>query len=336
MTKETEPLLTVLMPVYNGASFLQAAIDSILNQSFSKFELLIINDASKDDSSNIIKLNADPRIRYIENHKNLGLIGTLNKGLELASCDLIARMDQDDLANAERLAKQYKLFQENKALVAAGTAIDLISESGANVGFVPAYTGDQQIKRALSVVCPFVHPTMMFKKSAVLQVGGYSESAYAAEDYDLWSRLATVGELTNLDEPLLRYRLNPQGMSISLREKQKKITCIIADRCWDQFGSIGPAPIEQWSQIWPEKQSKLSAEQKQLHSRLHQLFAQGYRRRGMWAISIKHLLAAFQWNLLGKGNYLALIMYVLPFQWFEKLHEKAANYLNNIRAHKVS
>src|SRR6186713_3066927 len=98
--------LTVLMPVYNAERFLAAAIDSILNQSFTDFEFLIIDDCSSDNSVNIITSYKDPRILLYQNEKNLGISATLNKGIELASTDLVARMDSDDISYPDRLQKQ--------------------------------------------------------------------------------------------------------------------------------------------------------------------------------------------------------------------------------------
>ena len=106
------PLITVLMPVYNGAKYLNEAIDSILNQTFSDFELLIIDDGSTDQSIDLIKAYNDPRIKLIVNKKNIGQSATLNKGLELARGKYIARMDQDDISMPERLKKQMGFMDE--------------------------------------------------------------------------------------------------------------------------------------------------------------------------------------------------------------------------------
>ena len=325
--------LTVLMPVYNGGAFLEASIQSILDQTFEDFELLIIDDASKDDSVQTISSFKDARIRFVKNEKNLGLIGTLNKGLELASADIIARMDQDDIAEPDRLVKQLLYFENDKDLDGMGTATMLINTLDERVGYQPVVESSDALRRIVSVLNPFAHPTMMFRKRAALAVGGYSNEAYAAEDYDLWEKMIRKGKMTNHPEALLRYRLTPSGMSLSLRSSQKATTTKITARAWGSFGKEGPAPLKDWAIIWPKRRlANLSGEEVLMYSTLHLLFAKSYRSRGMWWLAYRHLYAAWVWKPASRGVYLALLMFVLPYSLYSRLEEMVTVKFMNARA----
>jgi len=209
-----KPLVTVLMPVYNAERFLREAIDSILQQTLSYFEFLIIDDGSTDNSVAIIKSYGDARIRFIQNEKNLGISATLNRGLELASCELIARMDADDISYPERLQKQYNFFETNKDVALLSTWAREVSETGE-----PVYTARWRqpfFYYNLTFECWIYHPTVMYRRSAVLDVGAYS-TPYS-EDYDLWWRLSRKYKIDNLSEVLVDYRLT----NVSLYRATKK------------------------------------------------------------------------------------------------------------------
>jgi glycosyltransferase involved in cell wall biosynthesis len=202
------PLVTVLMPVYNAEAFLREAIDSILQQTLTKFEFLIIDDGSTDSSVSIIKSYTDPRIHFIQNEKNLGISASLNRGIELAACELIARMDADDISYPERLQKQYDYFQTNKDVALLSTWAREISETGE-----PVYTARWRrpfFYYNLTFECWVYHPTVMYRRSAVLDVGAYS-TPYS-EDYDLWWHLSRTYKIDNLTEVLVDYRLTTESL----------------------------------------------------------------------------------------------------------------------------
>lgn len=209
-----QPLLTVLMPVYNAEAFLREAIDSILQQTLTQFEFLIIDDGSTDTSVSIIQSYNDPRIRFIQNEKNLGISATLNRGIEVATCELIARMDADDISYPERLQKQYDFFEANKDVALLSTWVREITETGVVV----------QVQKwrppffyyNLTFECWIYHPTVMYRRSAVLDVGAYS-TPYS-EDYDLWWQLSRTYKMDTLPEVLLDYRLT----AVSLYRATKK------------------------------------------------------------------------------------------------------------------
>ncbi|HUQ96893.1 MAG TPA: glycosyltransferase, partial [Chitinophagaceae bacterium] len=174
-----KPRVTVLMPVYNADAFLREAMDSILQQTLTDFEFLVIDDGSSDNSLAIIKSYNDARIRFVQNEKNIGISATLNRGIELASCELIARMDADDIAYPQRLQKQYDFFSAHLDCALLATWAREVSESGEAIRTEkwrrPFYYYN------LTFECWIYHPTVMFKRSAVRDVGAYS-TPYS-EDY---------------------------------------------------------------------------------------------------------------------------------------------------------
>lgn len=198
----TKPLLTVLMPVFNAEKYLPQAIDSILHQTLTDFEFLIIDDGSADSSVEIIRAYTDPRIRLVRNEQNLGISATLNKGIALASAELIARMDADDISYPTRLQKQYEYFQAHPDCALVSTWAREITED--NKPILTEEFNSDYYRYMLNFECWIYHPTVMYKKAAVLEFGGYSERY--CEDYDLWWKLSRKYPIVNLPEVLLDYR----------------------------------------------------------------------------------------------------------------------------------
>ena len=215
----SDPKLTVLMPVYNAASFLREAIESILQQTFRDFEFLIIDDGSTDESIAIIKSYNDPRIRFIQNENNAGIAATLNRGIELASCELIARMDADDISYPVRLQKQYDYMMRDPACALLSTWCRVVTAERKHVR-LERYTS-RFFYYNLTFECWIYHPTVMFRKTAVKEVGMYSKPY--SEDYDLFWKLAQKFPIANLSETLLDYRLSPTSLNTVLRKKEYDI-----------------------------------------------------------------------------------------------------------------
>ncbi|MEI6019623.1 MAG: glycosyltransferase [Bacteroidota bacterium] len=218
-----KPFISVLLPVYNAEKYLAESIQSILNQTYTHFELLILNDGSTDRSEEIALSFKDERILYVK-HANCGLATTLNKGLALAKGDYIARQDNDDISLPERFEKQLAFISSHPNTVLLGTAAEIIDEAG--------HTSDRyhqhpinniELKWALLFNNPFVHSSVMFNKEKAMACGAYSVDASYFEDYHLWSRLAQIGELANLSECLLKYREVNSGMSKSTQDYTQRV-----------------------------------------------------------------------------------------------------------------
>ena len=223
MGKSTKaPLISVLMPVYNAEKYLREAIDSILNQTFSDFEFLIIDDGSSDSTSNIIESYTDPRIRLFKNKKNLGLIATLNKGVSLAKGKYIARMDADDISHPSRLARQFEYLSQHSEVGVLGAAVQIIDDSGNASDKSRPPTSHGVIRWHLCFSDPIVHPSVMIRRSVFNKVGGYSSDMLHAEDYDLWRRLSNVTRLANMNDVLLFLRKHKNSISSTYSSMQRK------------------------------------------------------------------------------------------------------------------
>lgn len=205
------PKLSVILPVYNGGSYLHQAIRSVLGQTFADFECIIINDGSTDDSAAIIGGFKDPRIIFI-NQTNQGLRGALNVGLAQAKGNFIARMDQDDISLPDRFAKQIEFLDTHPGHVLVGTTFAYIDDHNRVIGAFPALLDDIEIKRELYTKTPFGHGTVMLRSTALKQGGyRYRQEAEHVEDYDLWLRFSTAGKYANLPEILYLWRHTPEN-----------------------------------------------------------------------------------------------------------------------------
>jgi glycosyltransferase involved in cell wall biosynthesis len=207
------PKISVILPVYNSEKYLEESINSILKQTFRDFELIIINDGSTDSSKKIIESVKDERIVFVD-QPNAGLAETLNRGMELAKASYIARQDNDDISDARRLEKQFKCLEEHKDIGLLGTRAVIMNEKGQPTGIFHDHPETSaELKFFLLFDNPFVHSSVMFRKSLVQKLGGYSSDAKVFEDHNLWSRIARVANVANLPERLLKYRQVQAGMS---------------------------------------------------------------------------------------------------------------------------
>lgn len=206
--------ITVLMPVHNAAAFIGEAIASVLAQTFSDFELLIINDGSTDETAMVIQQFNDPRIKVVH-QSQAGIAAALNKGLSLARAPLVARFDADDVCTPNRLQVQYDFIRANPSYVVVGCNVHYVDAHG---GFVfahemPANT-DAAIRKLPPAICPFIHSGVLFVKEAITQAGGYEERAHTFEDHFLWNEVLKQGMGCNLPQVLLKVRLNPPSLTI--------------------------------------------------------------------------------------------------------------------------
>lgn len=198
------PLVSILLPVYNAELFLSACMNSIMKQSWQELEIIVIDDGSTDASAAIIEQLRDSRIKFSKHSVNLGLISTLNEGLKLAKGRYVARMDADDIAHPERIAKQVAFMEANKHVGIAGSAMELI---GTNSGVTHVETTSERIKSKLLFSTPFNHPTVIFRRELIDDgIIFYDRNFPHAEDFELWSRVKDVTEFGNIDAPLLQYR----------------------------------------------------------------------------------------------------------------------------------
>jgi Glycosyl transferase family 2 len=202
-----QPRVSVVLPVRDGADFIAAAIDSILAQTLRAFELLVVDDGSRDATPTLLAdlAGRDERLRVLS-QPALGLVAALNRGMAEARGPYVARMDADDLAMPERLAMQVAALDAQPGVAALGSACRVIDRSGRVLGERHPPTDPNAIRGALDAGNCMIHPTMLLRRDAVLQVGGYRAAFRLAEDFDLWLRLAERYDLMNLPDCLLAYR----------------------------------------------------------------------------------------------------------------------------------
>jgi glycosyltransferase involved in cell wall biosynthesis len=208
-------LISVLLPVYNGSAYLEESIKSILDQTYSNFEIIIINDGSTDESPLIIqKFKDDQRIRFF-NQQNQGLSAALNRAIGLAKGKYLARQDQDDISLPLRFEKQIEFLENHPDYAMVGTWAEILGEKTRTRRSHKHPAESSILKFDLLFNNPFVHSSVMMRKSTFDQIGLYStdKSRQPPEDYELWSRIAKKFEVANIPEILLIYREVPGSMS---------------------------------------------------------------------------------------------------------------------------
>jgi glycosyltransferase involved in cell wall biosynthesis len=212
--KKQNPIVSVLLPVYNGKDYLDAAVQSILDQTYADFECIIINDGSRDRSTAIINKYNDARIR-VYHQENQGLAATLNRAISLARGEYLARQDQDDISLPQRFEKQVAFLETHPDYGMVGTWAEIVSGDHKTDRAHKHPADNLTLKFELLFNNPFVHSSMMIRKSVFEKIGPYSTDAtrQPPEDYELWSRIARTFEVANIPEILLVYREVPKSMS---------------------------------------------------------------------------------------------------------------------------
>jgi glycosyltransferase involved in cell wall biosynthesis len=214
------PKVTVITPVYNAEKYLRLALDSVLSQTFTDFEYLVINDGSKDSSPEIIRSYNDPRIRFIDNGENQGLAKIRNLGLSEVKTEYLAWFDADDSCHPERLAKQVEFLDANPDYALCCTDTDLMDEAGKVFQHAYYQTPTAPLEWLMLWANQVANSSTMARKSTLTKNDlSYRMDAPPAEDYDLWCRLAFVSKIARLNEALVIYRVSSTG---AFRSEQTK------------------------------------------------------------------------------------------------------------------
>ncbi len=232
------PRVSVLLPVWNGEAFLEQAMESILRQTLSSFELIVIDDGSTDASVQIAEKFArgDNRVRVLR-RAHQGLSAALNAGIATARGEYNARMDADDISLPDRLQKQVAYLDAHPACVAAGTWIEVVDEAALHLGLKTFVETHEEIFAALyRGISPIAHPTIVVRRDVLRAAGGYDARRYPSEDLDLWFRLAERGELANLGEALLQHRRHKAAVGVREREKMMAMALAICNKARSKRG----------------------------------------------------------------------------------------------------
>jgi glycosyltransferase involved in cell wall biosynthesis len=252
-----DPYISIIMPVYNGEKHLAAAIDSLLVQTYTDFELLVIDDGSTDRTPEILRSYADTRLRVLR-LDHAGIVVALNHGLSQAKAEWVARMDADDLSLPRRLElqvqalNQYRYQEPLFAMTIAAchspreavlchTNVTFLNEDKQPIGMARLPRSRSFTALRLCYQCPIVHSTVMFKKSAVLAAGGYLPEERHAEDFALWGRLLEHGEFVALSQELVQFRVHQQSVSQKNLEVQRALARQIGIRHCKKFMGLSEA-----------------------------------------------------------------------------------------------
>ncbi len=218
-----KPEISVLMCVYNGDIFVAEALESILGQTFTDFECIVVDDASTDSTAEILAQYAagDARVRILKNEKNMGLTASLNIGLAQCRGRYVARMDADDIAFRERFMVQYWFMEEHPSVVACGSAVVVVDEKGAQLGEKSLALSYEDIKAKMLFNNQFIHSTLFFRTDILKESGVYDEKFKKSQDYELMVRLSSKYPVVNLREKLVQFRLYNDSLSWTSSAQQK-------------------------------------------------------------------------------------------------------------------
>jgi glycosyltransferase involved in cell wall biosynthesis len=306
--------VTVLMPVYNGEKYLIEAIDSVLEQSFTNFELLIVNDGSTDKTEEILRSYKDERLRYI-NQANAGVSAALNTGLKQARGNYIARFDADDVCYPKRLELQFSFMETYPDFIMIGSDADYMSEEGEFL-FTYKNTGysNEEINEHLEVYCPFIHSSVFYVKQAVLDCGLYNVNAHSFEDYFLWIHLIKLGKVCNFKEPLIKVRFN--ASSVTVDEKDREAVFVEIKKKALKTGTITDAE----GSLLLKSIKRLDKQKKE--SSYHRMLGKKY----LWnnyqpAKARKHLIQSARLEPLKMNTYLLLAFSFLPKKLIDRIYK---------------
>ncbi|MDB5183181.1 MAG: glycosyl transferase, family 2 [Candidatus Saccharibacteria bacterium] len=227
------PVLSIVMSVFNAEAYIKNAIDSILNQTFTNYELIVINDGSTDNTASILNQYKDSRIVITTQH-NKGLVASLKTGIKIAQGKYIARQDADDMSEPTRLEKQVKVLEDTAGVIIVGCSIKVMNMSGKITHQHHVLINSPELKQELLLRSPFAHGSVMMRRDAYLESGGYHDADWPAEDYGLWLRMSPLGDFKNIDEPLYIYRENKKGISSTNSGLQTQKVIKIQDEAWEQ------------------------------------------------------------------------------------------------------
>lgn len=223
--KKNQPLVSVIIPVFNGSSYLEETLVSVFNSSYTNIEVLLIDDGSTDKSKELChKLEKRyNKVHFYSFAKNKGLGRVLNFALKKAHGELICRINQDDRMLKHRIATQVAFLQKHPEIVALGSSIKLFEPNG-HTQIVHFLQRDQEIKKMWHIVSPFADPSVMYRKHVALKAGGYKQEFWPGDDTHLWIRMGMIGRLANIGKPLVEVRYHSKAASVMYFKKLTIIT----------------------------------------------------------------------------------------------------------------
>lgn len=311
--------VSVVMATYNAKGYLREAIESVLNQTFKDFEFVIIDDGSTDETIDIIKSYKDPRIRlYKKNHR--GLIASLNEGIKLARGEYIARMDADDISEPERFERQVGFLGDHPECAVVGTTIEVIDLEGSSLGVEPEPLSHPDIMRGLIVRNVLAHGSVMMRKTTIGELGGYDSSAKYVEDYDLWMRVIRKHRMANLPQVLYKWRLNPEGVSLTKTDEQRRNAQLIQKREWNYYKERSLLSRATFREVFRKRRKRHPEDlfwrkRRGTLSEIYARFGTSYLSDGNCFAALRELSQAI---ILSPFRFIRLILVFItpkPFRW---------------------
>lgn len=247
------PQVSIILPVHNGETDLPGALQSVFGQSFSDWELIIVNDGSTDGTSSIIGdfQKRDSRITRIDHPQNLGLVQSLNDAVAASRGEFLARLDADDLwSDGQKLAEQVGFLTGHGDYNLVGTWAKVVSTGGMKLYNFRPPASDQKIRQEILLHNCFVHSGIMVRKFALQAAGGYQAADRHVEDYALWLRLGRLGKFANLPRVLVSYRVNEQGITQTKNREQVRNVCRMIAQYRQFYPRYWLAYIKWRLQLW--------------------------------------------------------------------------------------
>ncbi len=299
------PVVSVVMSVFNGEKYLNDAIESILYQTYTNYEFIIVNDGSTDGSGRIINSYNDNRIILL-NQVNKGLAAALNYGVSHAKGKYIARLDADDIALPKRIERQIKFLEENKNCVITGSNAYVIDMNGKYLYTSNVPTGKEDILIHLKSSSPFYHSSVIFRKEIFEICGGYYEKIkHHFEDYILWNKMKEYGELCNITEPLIKYRLIPTAIA-NRNYKTARYMIQLAHKILEE-GSLSD---EETAKLTSKTGKRSNSSKMSLYfSNIGCIYL--YRKKNK-SRALLNFIRAFYYNPLNVSSLFFLILSVMP------------------------
>ena len=247
--------ISILLPVYNDQDFIKRSIDSILNNSFKDYELIIINDGSNDSTLEILKTINDPRIKLFSKN-NSGLIDSLNYGLTKCNFDIVMRMDGDDEIKEDKIKTQLNYFKKGNYIL-FGTGAEIIDNKSRVKKIIDVPEDNINILNNMkNLKTSIIHPSIMFYKDVITRSGGYDSKFDVAEDFELYFRISKYGNIGNINLPLLRLRKNEDNIS-KTKSKTQTLNTLIARKAYAQDKTIISVSNELYFRLKPQIESSL-------------------------------------------------------------------------------
>jgi glycosyltransferase involved in cell wall biosynthesis len=320
------------MPVFNGAAYLAEAVESVLAQTYADLELVAVDDGSQDDSRAILEGYAerDSRVRLLANERNLGISATLNRGWREARGTYIARLDADDVALPDRLARQVEFLDNHPAVAVVGGAAIIIDATGRRGAIMRFPTRSAAIRSTLPRHNCLAHPSVTMRRAALEALGGYRFDH--VEDYDLWLRISERFQLANLPDPVILYRRHVDQISFTALEEQVRRVLAVRKAARARLASHDD-PLAEVSELTPAVLARMDLDSAELtrtleheclawattlaelnnHDEAEELVAQASRTLGHRAVKAFAAAGELQKaeTLLGKGRPLAGATHVL-------------------------